>query len=270
MNAIVGELVGTMILIVLGCGVCASGSLTGTFAKGTGWLLGSIGWGMAVAIAVFAVGDISGAHLNPAVTLAIALTGDFAWGDVAGYIAAQFAGAFLGAVIVYFHYLPHWGKTEDAGTKLGVFSTSPGIAHTPSNVLSEFLATFIFILSLLAIGANQFTEGLQPLIVGLLVMAIGNSLGSTTGYAINPARDLGPRIAHALLPIAGKGGSNWGYSWVPVVGPLFGGMYAALFYLAVFKGTTSALFWVGTAASVAFMIFTALAERKAKAGLPLS
>ncbi|MFT4638107.1 MAG: glycerol uptake facilitator protein [Verrucomicrobiales bacterium] len=265
MNPIVGEIVGTMILIVMGCGVCASGSLTGTFAKGTGWLLGSIGWGMAVAIAVFAVGEISGAHLNPAVTLALALTGDFAWGGVAGYIGAQFVGAFLGAVIVYFHYLPHWAKTEDAGTKLGVFSTSPGIAHTPSNVLSEFIATFIFVLCLLAIGANTFTEGLKPLIVGLLVMAIGNSLGSTTGYAINPARDLGPRIAHAILPIGGKGDSNWGYSWVPVLGPTLGGMYAALFYMAVFKGTASTLFWVASAAVVAFMIFAASRKSSATA-----
>jgi glycerol uptake facilitator protein len=261
MNPIVGEIVGTMILIAMGCGVCASGSLTGTYAKGTGWLLGSIGWGMAVALAVFAVGDISGAHLNPAVTLALATTGDFAWGDVAGYIAAQFAGAFLGAVIVYFHYLPHWGQTDDPGTKLGVFSTSPAINHTSSNVLSEFIATFLFILSLLAIGANEFTEGLKPLIVGLLVMAIGNSLGSTTGYAINPARDLGPRIAHAILPIAGKGGSNWGYSWVPVIGPVLGGIYAALFYQAVFKNTVMTLFWVATIAAIAFMAVATNATR---------
>lgn len=262
MNPIVGEIVGTMILIAMGCGVCASGSLTGTYAKGTGWLLGSIGWGMAVALAVFAVGDISGAHLNPAVTLALATTGDFAWGDVAGYIAAQFAGAFLGAVIVYFHYLPHWDQTDDAGTKLGVFSTGPAIAHTPSNLLSEFIATFLFILSLLAIGANEFTEGLKPLIVGLLVMAIGNSLGSTTGYAINPARDLGPRIAHTLLPIAGKGGSNWGYSWVPVIAPAFGGVYAALFYHAVFKNTVTSWFWLTSVAVVTFMLLTALSTRK--------
>ena len=262
MNPIVGEIIGTMILIVMGCGVCASGSLTGTFAKGTGWLLGSIGWGMAVTLAVFAVGDISGAHLNPAVTLALATTGDFAWGDVAGYITAQFAGAFLGAVIVYFHYLPHWGQTEDPATKLGVFSTSPGIAHAPSNALSEFIATFMFVLALLAIGANEFTEGLKPLIVGLLVMAIGNSLGSTTGYAINPARDLGPRIAHALLPIVGKGHSNWGYSWVPVVGPILGGVYAALFYQAVFKNSVSAAFWIATASVLGFMAATALATRR--------
>ncbi len=246
MNAFVGEIVGTMILIIMGCGVNASGSLTGTLAKGTGWLLGTIGWGMAVALAIFAVGDISGAHLNPAVTLGLAIAGDFPWENVASYIAAQMIGAIIGATVVFFHYLPHWAKTDDPGTKLGVFSTGPAVPHTPANVLSEVIGTFMLVFGILAIGANNFTQGLQPLVVGLLVMAIGNSLGSTTGYAINPARDLGPRIAHAILPIPGKGSSNWEYAWVPVIGPALGGLYGGLFYVAVFRGLADAYFWVGS------------------------
>lgn len=259
MNPFVGEIVGTMILIVMGCGVNASGSLSGAYAKGSGWLLGTIGWGMAVALAVFAVGDISGAHLNPAVTLGLAMSGDFPWTDVGSYIAAQMIGALIGATVVYFHYLPHWEKTEDAGTKLGVFSTAPAIPHAPANLLSEVIGTFMLVFGILLLGANDFTEGLKPLVVGLLVMAIGNSLGSSTGYAINPARDLGPRIAHALLPIAGKGDSNWGYAWIPVIGPALGGLYGGLFCVAIFNGVSGFVFW---GASVGLAILAGVAMIK--------
>ncbi len=261
MNIFVGEVVGTMILIILGCGVNASESLTLSLGKGSGWLMGAIGWGLAVAMAIFAVGDISGAHINPAVTLSLAVNGDIEWSQVPGYIVAQFIGAFIGATIVFFHYVPHWSRTKDPGTKLGVFATGPAINHPPSNLLSEIIGTFLLVLGLLSIGANEFTEGLQPLIVGLLITSIGISLGSTTGYAINPARDLGPRIAHALLPIVGKGPSNWGYAWIPIVGPTVGGIYGALFYQAVFKQVYGIYFWLGTATVIGVMFWTYATRR---------
>ncbi|WP_134685817.1 MIP/aquaporin family protein [Brevibacillus migulae] len=238
-----GEVIGTMILILLGGGVCAGVSLKRSFAQSSGWIVITFGWAMAVAMAAYSVGGISGAHLNPALTLALALTGDFPWANVPGYMLAQMLGAFLGACLVYLHYLPHWKETEDPGTKLGVFSTGPAIQNTFANLLSEMIGTFLLVLGILAIGANKFTEGLNPLVVGFLILSIGLSLGGTTGYAINPARDLGPRIAHFLLPIHGKGGSNWGYAWVPVVGPLLGGSFGGLFYKAVFQGKVAGSFW---------------------------
>ena len=160
-------------------------------------------------------------------------------------------GAIIGAVVVYFHYLPHWKETTDQEAKLGVFSTIPAIRSLPANLLSEMIGTFILIVGILSIGANQLAEGLNPLLVGFLIIAIGLSLGGTTGYAINPARDLGPRIAHFFLPIPGKGNSDWGYAWVPVIGPIFGGIYGALFYEAMFLGELSPAFWLG---SVIFLL----------------
>lgn len=263
MTPFLAELLGTMILIVLGAGVCAGVSLKKSFAADSGWMVITMGWGLAVAVAVYAVGQISGAHLNPAVTLALALKGDFPWSDVPGYMLAQLIGAVLGAVIVYLHYLPHWKETEDPGTKLGVFATGGAIPHAFSNVLSEIIGTFIFVLALLSMGANKFTDGLNPLLVGFLVVSIGLSLGGTTGYAINPARDLGPRIAHMLLPIAGKGSSNWGYAWIPIVGPLLGGGLAGLFYKAVFQGVWLQAFWYVLAANLIILIIAYLAGPKA-------
>ena len=261
MNVYLGELVGTMILIILGCGVCAGGSLKLAMSEGTGWLMGAIGWGLAVAMAVFAIGEFSGGHINPAVTLGLASVGEFEWHLVPGYIGAQLLGAIIGAVIVYFHYLPHWAITEDPATKLGVFSTSPGIANAPGNLVSEMIGTFLLVLGLLAIGANEFTEGLKPLIVGLLITSIGLSLGGTTGYAINPARDLGPRIAHAILPIIGKGDSNWNYAWIPIIGPIVGGIYGALFHQAIFKGEPSIYFWIGTVVVIGTMLWAFSSNR---------
>ena len=261
MNNFVGEIVGTMILIILGCGVNASGSLTKSMGKGGGWLMGAVGWGLAVAMAIFAVGQISGAHINPAVTLSLAMNGDIEWSQVPIYISGQLIGAFIGACIVFFHYVPHWSRTKDPATKLGVFATGPAIDHPPANLLSEIIGTFLLVLGLLTIGANEFTEGLKPLIVGLLITSIGVSLGSTTGYAINPARDLGPRIAHALLPIVGKGSSNWGYAWIPIVGPIVGGIYGALFYSAVFKQACGVCFWLGTAAIIGVMYWNYATRR---------
>jgi glycerol uptake facilitator protein len=231
MSNFLAELLGTTILIVLGCGVNAGGALKKTFANGGGWLMGAVGWGLAVMVAVYSVGQISGAHINPAVTIGLAVAGEFDWANVPIYISGQIIGAILGATLVYFQYLPHWKATEDPATKLGVFSTSPAVKHTAANLISEIIGTAVLVLGLLAIGANSFADGLNPLIVGLLITSIGVSLGGTTGYAINPARDLGPRIAHALLPIAGKGDSNWGYAWIPVVGPISGGTLGALIYV---------------------------------------
>lgn len=253
MTAFMGELIGTALLIVFGAGVCANNSLKKSFANGGGWIVIAFGWGLAVTMAVYAVGGISGAHLNPAVTLALALTGSFEWASVVPYIVAQLIGAMIGAAVVFLHFFPHWEETEDAGTKLGVFATSPAIDRPFANVISEMIGTFILIIGLLTIGANQFTEGLNPLIVGFLIIAIGLSLGGTTGYAINPARDLGPRIAHFLLPIQGKGGSNWRYAWIPVVGPMIGATLAAFFYKGFFLGEGTGAFFITLALAVLFV-----------------
>lgn len=257
-----GEVVGTMILVLFGAGIGAGSSLKGSYAKDAGWIVVTIAWGLAVTMGVFAVGSISGAHLNPAVTIAFAINGDFPWGDVPSYIIGQLIGAILGATLVFLHYLPHWKATNDPGAKLGVFATSPAIPHTFSNLLSEMIGTFILVLGLLFIGANNFTEGLNPFAVGLLIVVIGMSLGGTTGYAINPARDLGPRIAHFLLPIPGKGDSNWGYSWIPVVGPIVGGALGATFYKAFFLGDITIVNWSVLAASLVLLILAYVFGKK--------
>ena len=237
MTSFVAELVGTMILVILGDGVVANVLLSKSKGQAAGllkgsWMLITTGWGLAVAMAVYAVGWISGAHINPAVTIALAAIGKFPWSQVPGYIIAQMIGGFLGGVIVWLAYLPHWAETEDKGLKLAVFSTAPAIRNYPLNTLTEIIGTFVLVAGVLFIldPRNNLTGGLGPLLIGFLVWSIGISLGGPTGYAINPARDLGPRIAHAVLPIAGKGDSDWGYSWVPVVGPIIGGILGAFFY----------------------------------------
>ncbi len=233
-NAYLAEFFGTALLVFLGDSVVAGVLLNRSKAFAGGWWLINAGWGLAVTFAVYLAGIYSGAHINPAVTLGLAAGGQFDWALVPGYLLAQVLGALIGAVLVYFHYYPHWRITEDADAKLGVFATAPAIHHVPSNFFSEFMGTFILLLGLMALGANSFSEGLNPLVVGLLVVAIGASMGGTTGYAINPARDLGPRIAHALLPIPGKRDSDWRYGWIPVVAPIVGGIAGVLFYLFFF------------------------------------
>jgi glycerol uptake facilitator protein len=230
MSAYLGEFFGTLILILLGDGVVASVVLKGTKSENAGWFTIVIGWGFAVALAIYAVGSISGAHLNPAVTIALAWSGNFEWAQVPGYCAAQMLGAIVGASLVWLHYLPHWAKTESQATKLGVFCNSPSIRSTSNNLVSEIIATMVLMLALMFIGANRFAEGLNPLVIGVLISSIGLSLGGTTGFAINPARDFGPRIAHFLLPIPGKGSSDWSYSWIPVVGPIIGALLGAWLY----------------------------------------
>ncbi len=217
MSPFMAELVGTMFLILLGDGVVAAVVLNKTKAQNSGWMVITTGWALGVAMGVYAVGRISGAHLNPAITLGLAVIGRFSWRAVPMYMAAQFLGAFLGAVIVWLAYLAHWPVTEDKSAKLVVFSTVPAIRRLPMNLITEIIGTFVLMFGVLAILANAAPtqSGLFPLLVGFLVWSIGLSLGAPTGYAINPARDLGPRLAHALLPIAGKGDSDWSYSWVP-------------------------------------------------------
>ena len=233
MSSFMGELIGTMILILLGGGVVGGVVLNKSKAQDSGWIVITMGWAFAVAIAVYVVGQYSGAHINPAVTIGLASIGLFPWAQVPMYIAAQMIGAIIGATLVWLHYYPHWVETEDKDGKLAVFCTAPAIKHTWANLFSEVLGTAVLVFGILGIGANKFTDGLNPLIVGFLILAIGLSLGGPTGYAINPARDLGPRIAHFLLPIAGKRDSDWSYAWIPVVGPIVGGVLGAFLYKAL-------------------------------------
>ena len=219
MDIFPAEVIGTALLILLGDGVVAAVLLAQSKAQNSGWIVITWGWGMAVMLAVFAVGQFSGAHLNPAVTLGFAVIGDTEWSDVPAYLGGEFVGAMIGAFLVWAAYSNHWGATEDPGLKLAVFSTGPAIRNTVANIITEIIGTFVLVFGVLAIFADEATAatGLGGLLVGLLVLAIGLSLGGPTGYAINPARDLGPRIMHAILPIPGKGPSDWGYAWIPVV-----------------------------------------------------
>jgi len=240
MSPFLAELFGTMLLIILGDGVVANVVLNKTKGQNSGWIVITAGWAFGVTIAVYAVGTFSGAHLNPAVTIGLASIGKFAWAKVPVYIAAQMLGALLGATIVWLAYLPHWSVTESQASKLAVFCTAPAIRNTPSNVLTEIIGTAVLVLGVLAVLTPKnlnpeygWNVGLGPALVGIIVAAIGLSLGGPTGWAINPARDLGPRIAHAVLPIAGKGHSDWGYAWIPVAGPIIGGVIAAFLYKAL-------------------------------------
>ncbi|VHK29635.1 glycerol uptake facilitator protein [Streptococcus pyogenes] len=229
----IGELLGTFILVLLGDGVVSACILNKTKAQNSGWIAIVLGWGIAVTVAVYISGFMSGAHLNPAVTIAMAAIGSLPWSQVVTYLVAQFLGAMLGALVLYLHYYPHWKETKDAGTILACFSTGPAIRHTWSNLLGEALGTAVLVITVMAIGPNKVAAGFGPIIVGFVVMAVGFSLGATTGYAINPARDLGPRIMHALLPIPNKGDSDWSYAWIPVLGPILGGVAGALIYQVI-------------------------------------
>ena len=234
MQAFLAELIGTALLVLLGDGVVANVVLKQSKGEDAGWGVISLGWGMAVFVAVFVAAPISGAHINPAVTVGLAAAGEFSWADVPVYIIAQMIGAALGAVLVWIHYRLHFIATDDADAKLGVFCTAPAIRNTWSNFTSELIGTFVLVFAVLSIAKPEVGLGaLDALPVGLVVLAIGLSLGGTTGYAINPARDLGPRIVHALLPIPGKRDSDWSYAWIPVAGPIAGGIVAALANVAL-------------------------------------
>ncbi|HEY8185627.1 MAG TPA: MIP/aquaporin family protein [Pyrinomonadaceae bacterium] len=247
MNVYLAEAIGTMILLILGDGVVANVLLNKSKGQHGGWMVITTAWGLAVIIAIFCVGRISGAHLNPAVTVSLAAIGSFPWAKVPGYILAQVVGAFFGAVVVWVLYLPHFAETEGKDLKLAVFCTAPAIRRPVSNFIAEVIGSAILLFGILAIAANAqklstptgidlslvFSQGIQPILVGFLVWGIGLSLGGPTGYAINPARDLGPRLAHAVLPIAGKGKSDWGYAWIPVIAPLIGGVMGAGLFVII-------------------------------------
>src|SRR5438552_1497443 len=237
MSPFLAELIGTMILIILGDGVVANVVLNKSKGQNSGWIVITTGWALGVAVAAYCVAAIVGAHLIPAVTLGLAIIGKFRWELVPTYILAQVTGAAIGAVIVWLAYFPHWKETVDPGSKLAVFCTGPAIPMTAMNLITEVIGTFVLVLGVLAILSpgnlapnSGFDKGLGPFLVGVLVWSIGLSLGGPTGYAINPARDFGPRLAHFVLPIAGKGDSNWNYAWVPIIGPIIGGILCAWFY----------------------------------------
>lgn len=256
-DIIIGEVLGTALLILMGAGVCAAVTLKHSKAKDAGWVAISFGWGFGVLIGAYAVAGVSGAHLNPAVTVGLAVEGGIPWSDVPVYIASETAGAMLGAFLAWIAYYGHFkahladlapqggpgaqataeATHAKAGPVLGVFSTGPEIRNTAQNLATEIIGTFVLLIAILTQGLNEEGTGLGglgPLIVALTVVGIGLSLGGPTGYAINPARDLGPRIVHALLPMRGKGGSDWGYAWIPVVGPIIGAVAAGVVYNAAF------------------------------------
>ncbi len=262
MNEYLAEFIGTMILIIFGSGVVAGVLLKGSKSENAGWLTICVAWGLGVAFAVFAVGRISGAHINPAVTLGFAIVGEFPWAKVPGYILAQTAGAFTGAVIVWIQYFPHWSKTNNTVYKLSIFSTVPAVRSFPNNLASEVIGTFVLMFGLSFIGVNHFADGLNPLVIGIYISAIGFSLGGTTGFAINPARDFGPRLAHFVLPIPGKGTSDWAYSWIPVIGPVVGGMYGTLFYQAVFNGKISIWFGILSVITGGILVYSVIFKQK--------
>jgi glycerol uptake facilitator protein len=238
-----GEVIGTAILILLGDGVVAAVLLAKSKAENAGWIVITFGWGFGVMAGAYAVGHYTGAHLNPAVTLGLWINGNVKAHSVPGYMLGQLVGAMLGSTIVYLAYYLHWAETEDPGAKLAVFSTGPAIRNYVWNFITEVIATIVLVFGILTITAKVNGFGVGPgvtnlgaLLVAFLVVGIGLSLGGPTGYAINPARDLGPRIMHAILPIPGKGPSDWSYAWVPVLGPLVGGAIGALLYGAFFPG----------------------------------
>jgi glycerol uptake facilitator protein len=231
MTAFMGEVVGTALLITLGSGVVANVVLNKTLGRNSGWIVITFGWAIAVFVAVMFSANASGAHLNPAVTFAFAIAGRFPWEQVPYYLLAQFLGAFIGSFLVWLSYRKHFEHTEEPALKLAVFCTAPAIEGPVQNFLSEAIATFVFVMAVMSIVAPESKIGsLDALPVALVVLGIGLSMGGTTGYAINPARDLGPRIMHSILPIPGKSKGNWHYAWVPVAGPLVGAALAALVF----------------------------------------
>lgn len=234
MASLLAELIGTMLLIILGDGVVANVVLKKTKGNSSGWIVITTGWALAVAIPAAIFTSVSGALFNPALTIALAIVGQFTWSQVVPYIIAQLLGAFLGAVVVYITYYNHFEETEDQNSKLGVFCTIPEIEDHKINFLTEFIGTFVLTFAVLGIGAQNIDYGVKVIIVGCLIWAIGLSLGGPTGYAINPARDFGPRLAHFLLPISRKGSSKWEYAWIPIVAPIIGAICGALVYVNIF------------------------------------
>lgn len=239
MSPFIAELIGTMLLILLGDGVVANVLLNDTKGNNGGWMVITTAWGLAVFVGVMVAGPYSGAHLNPAVTIGLAIAGKFAWAGVLPYIAAQLIGAGMGAFLVWVMYKDHFNRNNDPGAMLACFCTGPAIRNYTSNMTSEIIGAFVLVFAVFYISGAEITPTKVPVGLGsvgavpvaFLVWVIGLSLGGTTGYAINPARDLAPRIIHALVPIKGKGSSDWSYAWVPIAGPIIGAAIAALIYL---------------------------------------
>lgn len=234
MTHFIAEFLGTLILILLGDGVVANVVLKKSKGENAGWMVITTGWAFAVAVPVYIFAATSGAHFNPAVTVGLAVAGLFPWGEVPIYLSAQFLGAFVGAVLVWITYRLQYEETADKDAILGSFATIPAKRDNISNLITEIIGTFVLVFAIMGAQASEITAGLTPFVVGIIVWAIGLSLGGPTGYAINPARDLGPRIAHAVLPIKNKGGSQFDYAWIPVVGPIIGGILGALAYAVLF------------------------------------
>jgi glycerol uptake facilitator protein len=241
MTPFLAEFIGTALLILLGNGVVANVVLTGTKGNGGGWIMITTAWALAVFVGVVVSAPYSGAHLNPAVTIALAISGKFEWAQVPIYMFAQMLGAMLGSFLVWVKYKDHFLATNDKGLKLAVFSTGPAIRNTLSNLTSEIIGSFVLLFVIFYFTTAEIADTKTPVGLGslgaipvmFLVWAIGLSLGGTTGYAINPVRDLGPRIMHSILPVSGKGSSDWSYSWIPVIGPMIGASLAAFLYLAL-------------------------------------
>lgn len=234
-NELIGEFLGTALLVLLGNGVVAGVVLKGTKNNNSGWIVITFGWAVAVAMAIYAFGTLTpGAHFNPAVTIAMAVAGNISWGSVIPYVLVQFLGAMFGQLIIWAMYKPHYDVTEDTSAVLGSFSTGPAIYDKTANYVSEIVGTFVLVFCIMSFGLHELTAGLTPLLVGALILAIGLSLGGTTGYALNPARDLGPRLVHHLLPLKHKGDSDWGYAIIPVLGPIIGGVLAAIVHGLIF------------------------------------
>lgn len=234
MSHYLAEFVGTAIMILLGDGVCANCGLTKSKGQNAGWIVVAGGWAVAVGVPAFMFQNYSN-QFNPALTIGLAAIGKFAWAQVPGYVISQILGGIVGGILVWLAYLPHWAETDDKAGKLGVFCTAPAIRNYPANFLTEFIATAVLVFSLAAIGTVKTADGMGPIVVvSAIIFVIGCALGGPTGYALNPARDLGPRIAHAILPIAGKGDSDWAYAWVPIFGPIAGGIVGALLFAIVF------------------------------------
>ena len=257
-----GEFIGSMVMIILGGGVVAGVVLKDSKAENSGWLVISLGWGLAVTFAIYVVGNFSSAHINPAVTVSLASIGKFPLSKVPGYVAAQMLGTFAGGIVVWLHHLPHWSRTKDQAAILSVFSTSPAIRSYAANFVSELIATNILVITILFMGAGEFSKGLKPLVIGGLIMIIALGLGGTTSFAINPARDLGPRLAHFLLPIKGKGSSDWAYSWIPIAGPILGGLSGAVLYNAMIEHVLNSLFWVVMVLSIAVSVLAIVKDKK--------
>ncbi|MGL5313217.1 MAG: MIP/aquaporin family protein [Peptostreptococcaceae bacterium] len=244
MSIFLAEFIGVAVLIFLGCGVLAGNSLKKSGTFGIGSLAINMVWACAVAMSMYVVGDISGAHLNPAITIAQALKGSFEWRLVPGYILAQMLGGMFGSLLVYIQFLPHWENTEDAVVKLKIFTTVPSIRNKFTNFISEYLVTFVLVFCILAIDKNSFINGLKPLAVGSLIFLLGTCFGGVTGAALNPARDFGPRLAHFLLPIPGKGSSDFRYGFIPIVAPIIGGCTGAMVNVALYDGIVDSRLYV--------------------------